>query len=134
MQVPSTDPRCSRSLGMRSQGNALYESLMANLAKWEYHPTMRTVNIGELKNQLSGYLQYVKNGEEVVIRDRSIPVARILPFRHGSGWAQESKLVASGALKMPEEEINWHQFFLTPAGNVAREVAVESAIDSRGNW
>ena len=56
---------------------------------------MRTVNIGELKNQLSGYLQYVKNGEEVVIRER---------------------------------------FFLAPAGNVAREVAVESASDSRGDW
>ena len=41
---------------------------------------MKTVNIGELKNQLSGYLQYVKNGEEIVkngeeivIRDRSVP-------------------------------------------------------------
>jgi prevent-host-death family protein len=45
---------------------------------------MKTVNIGELKNQLSCYLQYVKNGEEIVIRDRSVPVARILPFRHGA--------------------------------------------------
>ncbi len=94
---------------------------------------MKTVNIGELKNQLSGYLQYVKNGEEIVIRDRSVPVARILPFRHGSGWDQESQLVASGTLKMPEEEVNWSQFFLAPAGNVAQEIAVEVAIASRGD-
>ncbi len=106
---------------------------MAKLAMWEYSGLMRTVNIGELKNQLSGYLQYVKNGEEIVIRDRSIPVARILPFRHGSGWEQEAQLVASGALKMPEEEMDWSQFFLTPAGNVSREIAVEVAIDSRGD-
>ena len=95
---------------------------------------MRTVNIGELKNQLSGYLQYVKNGEEIVIRDRSVPVARILPFRQGSGWEQEAQLVASGALKMPEEEMDWNGFFLTPAGNVPQQVAVDAAIESRGDW
>ncbi len=94
---------------------------------------MRTVNIGELKNQLSGYLQYVKNGEEIVIRDRSVPVARILPFRQGPGWDQEAQLVASGALQMPEEEMDWNRFFLSPAGNVAQKVAVEAAIDSRGD-
>ena len=112
----------------------LRERIMANLAKWEYSRHMRTVNVGELKNQLSSYLQYVKNGEEVVIRDRSVPVARILSFRHGSGWDQEAQLVASGALKMPEEEIDWNQFFLTPVGDVSREIAVESAIESRGDW
>ncbi len=94
---------------------------------------MKTVNIGELKNQLSGYLQYVKNGEEIVIKDRSVPVARILPFRRGSGWDQEAQLVASGALKMPEEEMDWSEFFLAPAGTVSREVAVEAAIESRGD-
>lgn len=96
---------------------------------------MRTVNIGELKNQLSGYLQYVKNGEEIVIRDRNVPVARLLPFRHGSEWNQEEQLVASGALKMPEEEekMDWEQFFSSPAGDVAREIAVDAAINGRGD-
>ena len=94
---------------------------------------MRTVNIGQLKDQLSGYLQYVKNGEEIVIRDRNVPVARILPFRHGSGWEQEEQLVASGALKMPEEEMDWNQFFLAPAGDVSREIAVKVAVESRGD-
>ncbi len=94
---------------------------------------MKTVNIGELKNQLSGYLQYVKNGEEVVVRDRNVPVARILPFRQGSDWDQEAQLVASGAMKMPEEEMDWDEFFRTPAGNVQQEIAVAAVIDSRGD-
>ena len=93
---------------------------------------MRTVNIGELKNQLSGSLQYVKNEEEIVIRDHSVPMARILPFRHGSGWEQEEQLVASGALKMPEKEMNWNQFFVALAV-MSREIAVEVAIKSRGD-
>ena len=91
------------------------------------------MNIGELKNQLSGYLQYVKSGEEIVIKDRSVPVARILPFRHGSGWDREAQLVASGAMKMPEEEMDWNKFFLSPAGGVTQKIAVEAAIDSRGD-
>ncbi len=94
---------------------------------------MRTVNIGELKNQLSGYLQYVKNGEEVVVRDRSVPVARILPFRQDGGWEREAQLVASGALKMPEEAMDWDRFFLVPAGDVSREVALQAALESRGD-
>jgi prevent-host-death family protein len=96
---------------------------------------MKTVNIGELKNQLSGYLQYVKNGEEIVIKDRTVPVARLLPFRHGTQWDREEQLVASGALKMPEQAMDWSEFFsLSPAGNVSREIAVQVAMASRGDW
>jgi prevent-host-death family protein len=94
---------------------------------------MKTVNIGELKNQLSGYLQYVKNGEEIVIRDRSVPIARILPFRQSPGWEHEAELVSSGALKMPEEPIDWNDFFTMPSGDIAREIAVEAAIEGRGD-
>lgn len=94
---------------------------------------MRTVNIGELRNRLSGYLQYVKNGEEIVIRDRKVPVARILPFRDNAEWEHEAKLVAAGAMKMPEKEMDWDFFFRSPAGSVSHDAAVRAAIDSRGD-
>ena len=94
---------------------------------------MKTVNIGELKNQLSGYLQCVKNGEEVIIKDRNVPVARILPFRQEPGWDQESHLVASGAMKMPEQEIDWDEFFSTPGGEVSQETAIAALIEGRGD-
>src|SRR2546429_2532389 len=41
---------------------------------------MRSVNVAELKNQLSKYLTFAKGGEEVVIRDRNLPVAKLVPF------------------------------------------------------
>ncbi len=94
---------------------------------------MRTVNIGELKNQLSGYLQHVRNGEEIVVRDRNVPVARILPFHPDAGWEQEAQLVASGAMKMPEQEMDWARFFEERAGSVSHEAAVQASIDSRGD-
>jgi prevent-host-death family protein len=41
---------------------------------------MRTVNVAELKNRLSKFLSFAKGGEEVVIRDRNLPVAKLVPF------------------------------------------------------
>jgi antitoxin (DNA-binding transcriptional repressor) of toxin-antitoxin stability system len=37
---------------------------------------MKSVNIAELKNRLSLYLKEVRAGEEIVIRDRDLAIAR----------------------------------------------------------
>ena len=37
---------------------------------------MQTVNIAELKNNLSAYLEQVKNGEELIVKDRNRPVPK----------------------------------------------------------
>jgi len=94
---------------------------------------MRTVNIGELKNQLSAYLQHVRNGEEVIVRDRNTPVARILPIHADSLSEHEAKLVASGAMTLPLEEMDWDAFFAEDVGNVPHDIAVQAAIEGRGD-
>lgn len=59
---------------------------------------------------------------------------RILPFSKDAGWEREAQMVASGALKMPEEVMDWERFFLAPAGSVSQEIAaVEVALGSRGD-
>ena len=93
---------------------------------------MRTVSLGDL-NRLSDYLQYVRNGEEVVIRDGVVPVARILPFAPGSGWERESQLVVSGAMRMPEQDMDWIKFFEKPTGTISYETALQAVCDSRGD-
>jgi prevent-host-death family protein len=40
---------------------------------------VRTAKISELKAKLSAHIQYVENGEEVLILDRNKPVARLVP-------------------------------------------------------
>ena len=77
---------------------------------------MRTVNIGTLKNQLSAYLQIVRKGEEVVVRDRNVPVARILPFTQplppeGDRQAEVAYLIATGQLKEAKGEMDWEAFW-----------------------
>ena len=42
---------------------------------------MRVANVAEFKNHLSEYLAAVANGEEVEIRKRNAPLARVVPVR-----------------------------------------------------
>jgi len=94
---------------------------------------VRSVNIGELKNQLSAYLQYVRQGEEVVIKDRNVPVARILPINRSGLSDEEAQLVAEGKLKLPEREMDWDEFFAMPTANVPREIALKAWREGRGD-
>jgi antitoxin (DNA-binding transcriptional repressor) of toxin-antitoxin stability system len=96
---------------------------------------MRTANIGTLKNQLSAYLKYVRNGEEVVVYDRNIPVARILPFTlplppEGDYAAEEAYLIATGKMKPPKnpKPMDWDAFWALPRPTVPDE-AVREAIE-----
>ena len=45
-----------------------------------YNGHVGTVNIAELKDQLSSFLQRVRAGEEIIIRDRNLPIAKIVPL------------------------------------------------------
>ena len=42
---------------------------------------MKVANIAEFKNHLSEYLAAVADGEEVEIRKRNTPLARVVPIR-----------------------------------------------------
>jgi len=41
---------------------------------------MRGVNVAEPKNRLSKYLTFAKGGEEIIIPDRNLTVAKLVPF------------------------------------------------------
>jgi prevent-host-death family protein len=62
---------------------------------------MRTVNISDLKARLSAHIQLVRDGEEVLVCDRNVPVARIVPCRLDGQSQQERRLVARGILTPP---------------------------------
>ena len=42
---------------------------------------MKIANVAELKNRLSAYLSLVEKGEEIEIRKRNVPIARVVPLR-----------------------------------------------------
>ena len=63
---------------------------------------MRSVNIADLKNNLSRYLNEVRRGAEVLVKDRNKPIAMIVPLVVGSADQSElTELVAEGAARPP---------------------------------
>jgi prevent-host-death family protein len=64
---------------------------------------MRTAKISELKAKLSAHIQYVKNGEEVLILDRNTPVARLVSVAPGNDYDERTRrLIAAGVLTPPK--------------------------------
>jgi antitoxin (DNA-binding transcriptional repressor) of toxin-antitoxin stability system len=92
---------------------------------------MRTVNVAKLKDQLSKYLTYAKSGEEIVIRDRNLPVAKLVPFSAESADEQELALVATGKLRMPIEHLDIKALLKIPTGRVKGNKAVEALLADR---
>lgn len=92
---------------------------------------MVTVNIAELKNRLSTYLEMVKRGEEVIVPDRKRAIARLLPLPDDVD-EEERQLVAADLMRMPTKRLDVEAFFRMPSGN-ATDAAVRAIIaDMRG--
>jgi prevent-host-death family protein len=60
---------------------------------------MRSTNIAELRNRLTQYLQEVRAGEEIIVRDRQRPIARIVPFTVDDDDADDAALIAGGLMR-----------------------------------
>ena len=76
---------------------------MTMLVMLRYNESMRTVKISELKAKLSAHIQFVKNGEEVLIFDRNTPVARLVaPGPYEEYGERERRLIAKGILAPPK--------------------------------
>jgi prevent-host-death family protein len=86
---------------------------------------MRTAKISELKAKLSAHIQYVKNGEEVLILDRNTPVARLVSVGPVVDEdARMRRLIAKGILTPARDPRNRAGFKPVPAGDhpISQEV------------
>jgi prevent-host-death family protein len=92
---------------------------------------VRSVNIAELKNQLSKYLAFAKGGEEIVIRDRNLPVAKLVPFSAEEASEEELLLVASGKMRLPKNPLNVDRLLKIRTGKVSGDGAVQAVLDDR---
>jgi prevent-host-death family protein len=89
---------------------------------------MKTVNVAILKNRLSAYLQEVRAGEEIVIRDRNLPVAKLVPLSPIDASMEELALVASGELQLPSEKLNERLFWSIGADTPVTVDAMAAAL------
>ncbi|MEW6131472.1 MAG: type II toxin-antitoxin system prevent-host-death family antitoxin [Acidobacteriota bacterium] len=74
---------------------------------------MRSVNIADLKNNLSRYLDEVRQGEEVLVWNRNLPIAKIVPLSTGDEEEELLDLAAQGLLSLPEKTKGFPKDFFT---------------------
>jgi prevent-host-death family protein len=92
---------------------------------------MRTVNIADLKNNLSSYLERVRRGEELLVKDRNRPIARLVPLSPGEDPdSEEMELAAAGRIRLPAKNLP-DSFWKMPAPHVSFEDAVSAVTSER---
>jgi len=71
---------------------------------------MKSKSISSAKNGFSALIKQVQGGEQVMITDRGVPVARLVPVRLGAGVPERVLgLAQQGLARLPEEapESGW---------------------------
>ena len=97
------------------------------MTRYGYNGHMGTVNIAELKDQLSSFLHRVRAGEELVIRDRNLPIAKIVPLHGEDGDPEELSLVASGHMTLPTKQSD-QKMFWSIGGRMKKSAKIAKAI------
>jgi len=92
---------------------------------------MRSVNVAELKNRLSKYLTFAKSGEEIIIRERNLPVAKLGPFYAEDASDLDLLLVGAGKMRLPEAALDIDALLKIRTGKVAGSAAVQAVLDDR---
>jgi prevent-host-death family protein len=92
---------------------------------------MRSVNIAELKNRLSTYVTFARGGEEIIIRDRNLPVAKLIPFSAGDASEDELLLVAAGKMRLPEVPLDVDELWKIKTGSVGGSDAIAALLQDR---
>jgi prevent-host-death family protein len=89
---------------------------------------MKSVNVAELKDRLSAYLNEVRGGQEILVRDRKTPIARIVPVTHGAGDDEELRLLAAeGKVRLGGEPLD-ESFWRLPAPRLKAQL-LKRAVD-----
>lgn len=56
------------------------KSILDDYSNMTYYSHMRTINISTLKAHISAELRRVRAGERLIVLDRDIPVAEVVPY------------------------------------------------------
>lgn len=67
---------------------------------------MRSTNIADLRNRLTQYLKEVRAGQEIVVRDRQRPIAKIVPLAFDEEAAEDAALVAAGLMRQAHRSLH----------------------------
>jgi prevent-host-death family protein len=95
---------------------------------------VKTAAVAKLKAQLSQYLARVKAGEEILVTERNVPVARIVPVARGAGDARLRELERQGLLRLGSGKLP-RNFWKLPRGRDPKARVRKAVAEEReGGW
>jgi len=78
-----------------------------------------------LKDNLSAYLAEVRGGEEILVRDRNVPIARLVPLgAAAAAGAELAALAVEGKVRLPKKALP-HRLWRTKAPRVSEAKVLE---------
>jgi prevent-host-death family protein len=98
---------------------------------------MKTESISSAKNRLSALIKRVQRGDSILITDRGVPVAKLVPVQLGAGVpARIVALAQQGLVRLPQKppsaswlDLPWPE--VTPGGPSAVEMLLQ---ERREGW
>ena len=94
--------------------------------------SVKKANIGELKTHLSQYVRSVKDGGMVLITERNVPVAKIVPLDEDDKYeSEEAQLIAEGVLSPPRSSEPLPDDFFDDLPFVRGNRAIEAVLEER---
>ena len=92
---------------------------------------MATVAVTELKAKLSRYLSRVKAGEEILVTDRNVPVARLVPVRGAEGFDEDMReLERQGLIRLGRGRIS-KKFWELPRPKDPEGLVLKALLEER---
>jgi prevent-host-death family protein len=92
---------------------------------------MRSANIAELRDRLTHYLREVRAGEEIIVRDRQRPIAKIVPLTVDDD-ADDAALVAAGLMRKAQRPLP-AAFWRTKRAAVTVRAAAAAVTEDRSD-
>lgn len=96
---------------------------------------MKTTGVADLKARLSLYLAAVKSGDEVLVTERGVPVARIVPLPSrdtvGMGWVD---LERAGLIRRPTRRLDEVFWALPRPADPEGSVRADLIAEREGGW
>lgn len=92
---------------------------------------MQTVGVAKLKANLSRYLDQAKSGQEVVVTERGVPVAKLVPLRAAeSRDSRRERLARAGLLQLGSGRIP-RALLKPPKGPRVGDSVLEALLEER---
>lgn len=92
---------------------------------------MKQPGVAELKAHLSSYLKQVKGGREVLVTERGMPIAKLVPLPAAENRrSRRQRLAAAGLLHLGRGRIR-RSFFPVPKAKSAGPTLLECLLEER---